>query len=86
VDEWRVAQRDPGRAVRVYAAEELANYLEHRERDHAAALAVATAAAEGAMLARDSAALAAFRYRASRLERKVGRVVPRGELDGDLHR
>lgn len=74
LDEWRAAQRDPSRAVRLYAAEELAKYLEHREHDAEAALAITHAAAEGALLARDSVALAAFRRRATRLERKLLRA------------
>ena len=72
-EEWRRALRDPSRAIRIYAAEELAKYLEHRERDNVAALAIAHAAVEGALLARDNEALAAFRHRASRLERKLAR-------------
>jgi uncharacterized protein YprB with RNaseH-like and TPR domain len=75
-DEWRHALRDPSRAIRLHAAEELAKFLEHRERDAAAALAVAHAAAEGALLARDGVALASFRRRASRLEQKVARSRP----------
>lgn len=71
---WQAALRDPSRAVRLFAAEELAKYLEHRERDHAAALAIATAAAEGARLARDTVTLDAFRRRIARLERKLGHL------------
>jgi hypothetical protein len=71
VEEWMVAQRDPSRPVRLYAAEELAKYLEHGARDHAQALEVARRGADGAALARDSAALAAFERRLRRLERKM---------------
>ncbi|HEX5167093.1 MAG TPA: ribonuclease H-like domain-containing protein [Thermomicrobiales bacterium] len=71
VDEWMAAQRDPSRPVRLYAAEELAKYLEHGARDHAQALEVARRGADGAALARDTAALAAFERRLRRLERKM---------------
>lgn len=84
-DEWRRALRDPSRAIRMYAAEELAKYLEHRERDHAAALAIAHAAVEGALLARDAEALAAFRHRASRLERKLARPGMIAEWDSERY-
>lgn len=69
--EWRAALRDPSRPVRHYAAEELAKYYEHTERDHAKALEVARRGAEGAALARDEAAIAAFDRRLRRLERKM---------------
>ena len=70
-DEWLVAQRDPSRGIRLFAAEELSKYLEHRERDVARALAVARTGADGAALARDAVAIAAFERRLQRLERKV---------------
>jgi hypothetical protein len=71
VAEWQRGLADPSRAVRQYAAEELAKYLEHRERDHARALAIARQAADGAALARDDLARIAFERRAARLERKL---------------
>lgn len=76
-DEWLAAQRDPSRGIRLFAAEELSKYLEHRERDHARALAVARMGADGAALARDADAVAAFERRLRRLERKIG--VGRGD-------
>jgi hypothetical protein len=68
---WRRGLLDPSRAIRLYAAEELAKHLEHRERDHAAALAIARQAAEGALLSRDERATRAFGLRTARLERKL---------------
>lgn len=70
-EEWVAAQRDPSRPVRLYAAEELAKYLEHRERDHARALEITRRGADGAALARDAAAITAFERRLRRLERKM---------------
>jgi uncharacterized protein YprB with RNaseH-like and TPR domain len=71
VGEWQRGLADPSRAVRQYAAEELAKHLEHRERDHARALVIARQAADGAALARDDVARAAFERRLARLERKL---------------
>jgi hypothetical protein len=71
VEEWLVAQRDPSRQIRLFAAEELAKHLEHRERDHARALEIARRGAAAAALAGDDAAVAAFERRLRRLERKL---------------
>lgn len=70
-EEWLVAQRDPSRPLRLFAAEELAKHLEHRERDHARAIEIVRRGADGAALARDAAAVAAFERRLRRLERKM---------------
>jgi uncharacterized protein len=70
-EEWRAAQRDPSRPLRLFAAEELAKYLEHRERDHARAIEIVRRGADGAALARDAVAVAAFERRLRRLERKM---------------
>jgi len=70
-DEWIAGMRDPARPIRLFAAEELAKYLEHRERDPARALEVVRRGADGAALARDTVALAAFERRLRRLERKM---------------
>lgn len=69
--EWERGLSDPSRAIRHFAAEELAKHFEHRERDHARALAVVQQAADGAALARDDGAQAAFERRGARLERKL---------------
>ncbi|MEX2314567.1 MAG: ribonuclease H-like domain-containing protein, partial [Thermomicrobiales bacterium] len=71
-EQWIAAQTDPSRAVRLFAAEELAKHLEHRERDHARALEITRRGADGAALAEDAAAIAAFEHRLRRLERKLG--------------
>jgi uncharacterized protein YprB with RNaseH-like and TPR domain len=70
-DEWLAGLRDPGRPIRLFAAEELAKYLEHRERDHARAIEIVRRGVDGAALARDVAAVAAFERRLRRLERKM---------------
>ena len=70
-EEWLVAQRDPSRPLRLFAAEELAKYFEHRERDHARAIEIVRRGADGAALARDAVAVAAFERRLRRLERKI---------------
>ena len=70
-EQWILAQSDPSRAVRIFAAEELAKHFEHRERDHARALEITRRGADGAALADDAAAVAAFERRRRRLERKL---------------
>lgn len=70
---WQGALADPSRDIRLYAAEELAKHLEHRARDHELALAVARRGADGATLAGDTEAAAAFERRLRRLEDKVRR-------------
>ncbi len=70
-DEWLAAQRDPSRPLRLFAAEELAKHLEHRERDHARAIEIVRRGADGAALARDASAVEAFERRLRRLERKL---------------
>lgn len=70
VEHWRSAANDSSRAVRAYAAEELAKYLEHRTRDYTSALTLVRQAADAARLARADQDAAAFDYRARRLERK----------------
>jgi uncharacterized protein YprB with RNaseH-like and TPR domain len=79
-EEWLAGLRDPSRLVRLYAAEELAKYHEHTERDHAKALEVARRGADGAALARDAAAIAAFERRLRRLERKMQAIEDNGPL------
>lgn len=80
VEEWLAALRDPSRTIRLYAAEELAKYHEHQERDHAKALEVARRGADGAALARDAAAIAAFDRRLRRLERKLQAIDDSGSF------
>jgi hypothetical protein len=71
VEVWQDAMRDPSRALRLFAAEELAKYLEHRARDHHRALEIARQAVDGAELARDDRAKDEFLRRTRRLEAKV---------------
>ncbi|MDQ3547272.1 MAG: ribonuclease H-like domain-containing protein [Chloroflexota bacterium] len=78
-EEWMLAQRDPSRPVRMYATEELAKHLEHRERDHARALEIVRRGADGAALARDAVAIAAFERRLRRLERKMQVALATGD-------
>jgi uncharacterized protein YprB with RNaseH-like and TPR domain len=73
VEQWQVALTDPSRSVRFYAMEELAKYFEHAARDHEQALELAQRGADGAALAGDEVAVAAFARRLQRLERKVQR-------------
>jgi uncharacterized protein len=68
---WQKGMGDPDRAVRLFAAEELAKHLEHRSRDHVAALEIARNAADAARLSRDSLMLASFERRVSRLEHRI---------------
>lgn len=68
---WNEASRDASRAVRLLAVEELAKYLEHQQRDHERALALARRGADGAALAQDDPARDAFARRVRRLERKL---------------
>ncbi|HMM43519.1 MAG TPA: ribonuclease H-like domain-containing protein [Thermomicrobiales bacterium] len=72
-DIWQQALSDPSRDIRVYAAEELAKYLEHWAGDHELALAVVRRGADGAALAGDIEAAAAFERRLRRLEQKIRR-------------
>ncbi|HBY47376.1 MAG TPA: ribonuclease H-like domain-containing protein [Thermomicrobiales bacterium] len=70
---WQQALADPSREIRVHAAEELAKYLEHRVGDHELALTIARRGADGAAMAGDVEASAAFERRLRRLERKIHR-------------
>ncbi len=70
---WQQALADPSRDIRLFAAEELAKYLEHRAGDHELAIAVARRGADGAALAGDLDAAAAFERRLRRLEQKIRR-------------
>lgn len=69
--EWTRALADPSRPIRLFAAEELAKYFEHRERDPGRAREIARRAADGAALAGDEDATASFERRLVRLERKL---------------
>jgi uncharacterized protein YprB with RNaseH-like and TPR domain len=69
---WQRALGDPSRSIRLYATEELAKFLEHRERDHARAHELSRRGADGALLAGDDAAAESFARRVRRLERKLG--------------
>lgn len=71
--EWYRGLSDPSRIIRLYAAEELAKFLEHHARDHEKARDIARRGADGAALANDALALAAFERRLQRLERKLSR-------------
>ena len=71
--EWYRGLSDPSRIIRQYAAEELAKFLEHHARDHEKARDIARRGADGAALANDALALAAFERRLQRLERKLSR-------------
>jgi hypothetical protein len=75
VEQWQLAMTDPSRSVRFYATEELAKYFEHAACDHERALELVQRGADGAALAGDDAAVAAFARRRQRLERKVQRRV-----------
>jgi uncharacterized protein YprB with RNaseH-like and TPR domain len=77
---WDSALRDPSRAIRLYAAEELAKHYEHRERDLARALVLAQQGADGALLASDDLARDAFERRMRRLERKLDMRRTRREM------
>lgn len=70
---WQHALSDPSRDIRLYAAEELAKYLEHRVGDHEMAIVVARRGADGAALAGDVDTAAAFERRLIRLEQKSRR-------------
>jgi uncharacterized protein YprB with RNaseH-like and TPR domain len=74
VAEWQRALGDQSRSIRLYACEELAKYLEHRVRDHAAAREMARLGTDGALLARDDAALDSFTRRVQRLDQKLQRT------------
>ena len=74
IELWEQSLSDPSRAVRAFAAEELAKYLEHRSRDHVRALDLARRAAEGACLVGDKEMFAAFQKRVQRLEEKIQRT------------
>lgn len=83
---WEKALSDPSREIRLLAAEELSKYLEHRERDHERALAIAQRGADGAALGGDLEMVAAFEHRLRRLEMKLrrtqtGHAVGEGMLD-----
>lgn len=71
---WESGLSDSSRAIRMLAAEELAKYFEHRLKDHRAALQLAKRAADGARLAGDPQATAAFERRATRLMDKIRRA------------
>lgn len=71
---WERGLSDPSRAVRSFAAEELAKHLEHRTRDHDRALTLARRAADGARLVQDHEMAAAFDRRVRRLEAKLRRA------------
>lgn len=71
---WERGLSDPSRAVRSFAAEELAKHLEHRTRDHDRALTLARRAADGARLVQDHQMAAAFDRRILRLEEKLRRA------------
>jgi uncharacterized protein len=75
-DEWTRAMADPSRAIRLYAVEELAKFLEHRVRDHVGALEMARRGADGATLNADELTAEAFSRRVMRLERKLQRAQP----------
>lgn len=79
---WEQALSDPSRDIRLLAAEELSKYLEHRERDHERALAIAQRGADGAALAGDLEMVAAFEHRLRRLEMKLNRTQP-GHVVGE---
>jgi uncharacterized protein len=70
---WQEGLGDPDRTVRLFAAEELAKHLEHRSRDHVAALQIARSAADAARLAGDRQMLASLERRVSRLELRIYR-------------
>lgn len=71
---WERSLADPSRAVRSFAAEELAKHLEHHTRDHQRALELARRAAAGARLVGDAEMVAAFDKRTARLEAKLRRA------------
>lgn len=71
---WETGLSDSSRAIRMHSAEELAKYLEHRVKDHRSALQLAERAADGARLAGDRQAAAAFDRRAARLMDKIRRA------------
>lgn len=83
---WERGLSDPSRAVRSFAAEELAKHLEHRTRDHDRALTLARRAAEGARLVQDHEMATAFDRRVRRLEEKLRRaaVARFNDSDGEL--
>jgi HEAT repeat protein len=72
VAQWTRALSDPSRAIRLFAAEELAKHFEHRQRDYVRALDIARRGADGATLIADDLAAEAFTRRVERLERKLG--------------
>lgn len=74
VPTWKRALTDPGRAIRMFAAEELAKYYEHQCGDPHSALDIARPALENARLMRDRAATERLVHRVSRLERKARRL------------
>lgn len=71
---WEQGLTSSSRAIRLHSAEELAKFLEHRVRDHRAALQLAERAADGARLAGDRQAAEAFERRAARLMEKIRRA------------
>jgi uncharacterized protein YprB with RNaseH-like and TPR domain len=71
---WERGLSDPSRAVRSFAAEELAKHLEHRTGDHDRALTLARRAADGARLVQDHQMANAFDRRVRRLEEKLRRA------------
>lgn len=73
---WERCLTDASRAIRMLAAEELAKHMEHRSRDHRAALELARKAADGARLVGDLEMLGNFERRIARLEMKVQRQHP----------
>jgi uncharacterized protein len=71
VNLWQLGLSNSSRTVRLFAAEELAKHLEHRSRDHVAALEIARRAADSARLAGDREMLAGFEHRIKRLENRI---------------
>lgn len=71
---WNSRLNDPSRAIRLFVAEELAKFYEHRERNNAVALALSLQALDGAQLAGDHEAVASFRKRIARLRSKLYRT------------
>jgi uncharacterized protein len=71
---WQQRMTDPARAIRLFAAEELAKHMEHRSRDHRMALDIARRAADGASLAGDDVMYKSFQKRIYRLEQKIDRA------------
>lgn len=80
---WERGLSDPSRAVRSFAAEELAKHLEHRTRDHDRALTLARRAADGARLVQDHQMATTFDRRVRRLEEKLRRATAGRLNDSD---